>query len=186
MFDLVWFWPLKPCVRPIVSLKQCHNPSPSPTLQWWERWKKRRDQSEKTGRSMATIKNRGGRTTRKRGERGRTRKRASPICQIAECFRYRLKCCFYPQSVSFFFLSLKLFSQSLSFWLCFSLLSCLFSLLHLCRIVEASASPCLPTTKAAGNNLLFLSPLLCLLWFPVFLLMGLISKTQSHIPARSN
>ena len=26
MFDLVWFWPLKPRVRPIVSLSQCCNP----------------------------------------------------------------------------------------------------------------------------------------------------------------
>ncbi len=52
--------------------------------------------------------------------------------------------------------------------------------------VGASASPSLPTTKAVKNNLLFLSALFCPLWFAVFLLMGLISKTQSHIPARSN
>lgn len=31
MFDLVWFWPLKPHVRPIVSLSQCCNPPQHPT-----------------------------------------------------------------------------------------------------------------------------------------------------------
>lgn len=110
------------------------------------------------------------------------RGRASPISDKAECYRYKHKYCFHPLTVSFFY-PLKLFLKSLSLPLFHP---AFMSVLFISFLVEVSASPCLPTTKAARNNLLILSTLLCRLWFCVSLLMGLISKTQSNIPARSN
>lgn len=74
MFDLVWFWPLKLRVRPIVFLNQCCNPPYNCSRERGEKGK------SYTGRSVATVKKaeQGKPQVEKQGERGRKRKRSIP------------------------------------------------------------------------------------------------------------
>lgn len=183
MCDFLCFWSLKTRVRPGVSVNHCYSPCYCSKESW-----KKREKTEKRNRgcSIVTIKERGSTTQGKDSERrlySKWREEGHPqLVTKQNSTDTNISTASIPW-LSAFFYHLKLFLQSLSLPLFHP---AFMSVLFISFLVEVSASPCLPTTKAARNNLLILSTLLCRLWFCVSLLMGLISKTQSNIPARSN
>lgn len=170
-FHLLWIWPLKLCwafcwrafqlrraQRWRMSLKRKKS---------WiskERPRQKRSQSwKRRSQSCARGKEEGGGRERRHPQFAKKQ-------NVTE-----------PDSLWFFTPSNSFHSHYYSAFvsLCFHVSS-----LHFRRLVDSRDSP---DYRSGANNLLHLSALVRLLWFSVFLfLMGLISKTQSHIPARSN